>query len=136
MNECSFLNLLSVSWDNYGWGTLWQEMTCMIYFQDIAQLGFLEIAYGDIFKIDACLENTRGSDLIGGWTGGAVFTVTSSGVDESVMAWTRAAVASKEEMEEAGWREGHHNAPSIMLQFTQPTSQQNELEVRNCIPVS
>jgi hypothetical protein len=38
----------------------------MIYFQDIAQLGFLEIAYGDIFKIDDCLENTRGSDLIGG----------------------------------------------------------------------
>ncbi|CAM6014918.1 unnamed protein product [Sphagnum balticum] len=68
-------------------------------------------------------------EAIGLPIGGAVFTVTSSGVDESVMAWTRAAVASKEEMEEAGWREGHHNAPSIMLQFLQPTSQQNELEM-------
>lgn len=37
---------------------------------------------------------------------GAVFSLKPAGIDESVIAWTRAAVATRQELYDAGWREG------------------------------
>lgn len=65
-----------------------------------------------------------------------IFSLTESGVDDSVLAWTRAAVASTKELADAGWREEtlldegvSHKAASAMAHFIQPVGQENESEV-------
>ncbi|KAG0622727.1 hypothetical protein M758_3G118800 [Ceratodon purpureus] len=67
---------------------------------------------------------------------GAVFSLTSAGVDESVMAWTRAVVATRQELYDAGWREGvreraagYPSAATVMFRFSRPISRDNEDEV-------
>lgn len=67
---------------------------------------------------------------------GAVFSITESGVDESVLAWTRVAIASTKELANAGWNVGAaldgwacSKAASSMAYFHQPVSQENESEV-------
>lgn len=69
---------------------------------------------------------------------GAVFSLTSAGVDDSVMAWTRAAVATRQELYDAGWREGvrervagYTSAATVMFRFCKPISRDNESEVRS-----
>ncbi|KAL2620874.1 hypothetical protein R1flu_001079 [Riccia fluitans] len=68
--------------------------------------------------------------------GGTIFTLTPDGVDENILAWTRAAVASHKELSEAGWKEDtatsmwqHHVASSAMAHFSRAISRENEGEV-------
>ena len=67
---------------------------------------------------------------------GAVFSLTSAGVDESVMAWTRAAVATRQELYDAGWREsmreraaGYPSVGTVMFRLSRPIGRDNESEV-------
>lgn len=69
-------------------------------------------------------------------TDGAIFSLTAAGVDESVLAWTRAAVASPEELASVGWTEGAlkkanglASASRAMFHFSMPVSKENETEV-------
>jgi hypothetical protein len=64
--------------------------------------------------------------------------LTPAGVDESVIAWTRAAVATRQELYDAGWREGvrerasgYPSAATVMFRFSSPISRDNEGEVSN-----
>ncbi|MCO5568024.1 hypothetical protein L7F22_021720 [Adiantum nelumboides] len=67
---------------------------------------------------------------------GAIFSITEAGVDDTALAWTRAAVASAKELAAAGWSgetqsdEGTGNlAAMAMARFLQPISHENESEV-------
>lgn len=67
---------------------------------------------------------------------GAIFSLTSAGVDESVMAWTRVAVATRQELYDAGWKEGireraagYPSAATVMFRFSTPINRDNESEV-------
>ncbi|KAI5064839.1 hypothetical protein GOP47_0019534 [Adiantum capillus-veneris] len=67
---------------------------------------------------------------------GAILSITEAGVDDSALAWTRAAVASAKELASAGWsgetqsdEETSNMAASAMASFHQPVSQENESEV-------
>ncbi|KAG6541758.1 hypothetical protein Mapa_016770 [Marchantia paleacea] len=67
---------------------------------------------------------------------GTMFTLTPTGVNESVLAWTRAAVASPKELSDAGWREDtamsmwqHHGASTAMAHFSRAITRENEGEV-------
>lgn len=62
--------------------------------------------------------------------------MTSAGVDESVMAWTRVAVATRQELYDAGWKEGireraagYPSAATVMFRFSTPINRDNESEV-------
>ncbi|KAJ7552070.1 hypothetical protein O6H91_06G040400 [Diphasiastrum complanatum] len=59
----------------------------------------------------------------------SIYTLTPLGVDESVLAWTRVAVASPRELVDAGWREDSRGASSAMVYFSKPVSRENESEV-------
>ncbi|KAH7279877.1 hypothetical protein KP509_37G041900 [Ceratopteris richardii] len=67
---------------------------------------------------------------------GAIFSITEDGVDETALAWTRAAVASIKELASVGWTEGKHSQEKIntrgnmsMACFLKPVSHENESEV-------
>lgn len=68
---------------------------------------------------------------------GAVFSLTPAGVDESVLAWTRAAIASHQELIKIGWKEGaasrknvYFDASRAMALFSEPINSENETAVR------
>lgn len=81
--------------------------------------------------------------LDGSCIGGTMFTLTPTGVNESVLAWTRAAVASPKELSDAGWREDtamsmwqHHGASTAMAHFSRAITRENEGEVQYAIRYS
>jgi len=57
------------------------------------------------------------------------------------MAWTRAAVATRQELYNAGWREGireraagYPSAATVMFRFSKPINRANESEVSGPTP--
>ncbi|EFJ24988.1 hypothetical protein SELMODRAFT_414219 [Selaginella moellendorffii] len=60
--------------------------------------------------------------------GGTLVSIVPEGVDESVLAWTRAAIASPRELSAAGWKSDGKYQKAIMY-FSEPINRDNECEV-------
>jgi hypothetical protein len=58
--------------------------------------------------------------------------MSPAGLDDTLLAWTRVAVATPDELASAGWtpeKAGFESAGRAMAKFVEPVSRRNELQV-------